>query len=106
MFTIFGIFIGGVLGGWLYGKFSYTGVYLLCITISFCWLILAYSMQPPRFLVTRLWRLTPEQQSKWETLATKLRVIPGMVEVTFIAEDGIAYLKNGKRNSEMKYSSR
>lgn len=29
----------------------------------------------------------------WENIATKLRAIPGMVEVTFIAEESIAYLK-------------
>src|SRR4029077_18587960 len=29
----FGIFIGGALGGWLYGQFSYTGVYLFCLLL-------------------------------------------------------------------------
>jgi len=89
----FGIFIGGVLGGWLYGQFNFSGVYLFCITLSLFWLIIAYYMQPPRLLVTQMWRITPSKQSDWKTSATALQVIPGMIEVTFIAEDGIAYLK-------------
>ncbi len=88
-----GIFVGGALGGWLYGKFSFSGVYLLCIILALIWLILAFFMRPPRYLVTRMWRILPSQQANWESLAAKLRLIPGMIEVAFIAEDGIAYLK-------------
>lgn len=88
-----GIFVGGVLGGWLYGKFSFTGVYLFCIALSIFWLALAYFMQPPRYLVTQLLRLLPSQQAHWDKIAAKLQIIPGMLETTFIAEDGIAYLK-------------
>lgn len=88
-----GIFAGGVLGGWIYGKFGFSGVYLFCITLASLWLVFALLMQPPRYLVTHMVRLPPAQQHNWNQLAAKLQVIPGMVEVTFIAEDGIAYLK-------------
>ncbi|MBV9575353.1 MAG: MFS transporter [Gammaproteobacteria bacterium] len=89
----FGIFVGGVLGGWLYGKFSFAGVYLFCITLSLFWFALAYFMQPPRYLVTQLLKLLPSQQAHWDNIAAKLQIIPGMLETTFIAEDGVAYLK-------------
>lgn len=85
-----GIFIGGVLGGWLYGSFGFAGVYLFCIALALFWLITALLMQPPRYLVTQMWRIHP---TTWNEMAEKLRAIPGIVEVTFIAEDGIAYLK-------------
>ncbi len=89
----FGIFAGGVLGGWLYGKFTFSGVYLFCVILSLFWLALAFLMQPPRFLVTRMWKVAPSQQSNWDSIAASLHLLPGMVEITFIAEDGIAYLK-------------
>jgi len=89
----FGIFVGGVLGGWLYGKFSFTGVYLFCIALSFFWLILAATMQSPRYLVTKMLRLPSQQHTPWDDLSTKLQLIPGMVEVTFIADENMAYLK-------------
>lgn len=88
-----GIFVGGVLGGWLYGKFAFSAVYLFCVILSLFWLALAFLMQPPRFLVTRMWKIAPSQQSSWNTIAASLHLLPGMVEITFIAEDGIAYLK-------------
>ena len=85
-----GIFVGGSLGGWLYGKFSFSGVYLFCIILALIWLALTYRMQPPRYLVTQMLRLQPHH---WEPIAAKLRIIPGIIEVTFIAEENIAYLK-------------
>lgn len=88
-----GIFVGGAGGGWLYGQFSLTGVYVFCMILGIFWLVLASFMQPPRHLVNQMLRLSPEQVRDWEAIVAKLRVIPGIVEVTFIAEDGVAYLK-------------
>lgn len=88
-----GIFVGGVLGGWLYGKFDFSGVYLFCMILSLFWIALAFLMQPPRYLTSQMWRIFPSKQHEWDVVVTKLRVIPGMVEVTFMAKDGVAYLK-------------
>lgn len=88
-----GIFVGGALGGWLYGLFGFSGVYLFCIVLVFFWLFLALLMQPPRYLVLQMLRLSSEQQKNWEAIESRLKALPGMVEVTFISEDGIAYLK-------------
>lgn len=89
----FGIFIGGVFGGWLYGQFNSLGVYIFCITLALFWLVIAFFMRPPRHFVTQIWRLSPLQYPLWESLVTKLQIIPGMVEVTMVAEDGLVYLK-------------
>lgn len=89
----FGIFVGGVLGGWLYGQFGFLGVYLFCILLALFWLVIASLMQPSRQLVTQLWRILPSQQLKWNTIATQLKFLPGVKEVTFIREENMAYLK-------------
>lgn len=89
----FGIFVGGAAGGALYGKFNFTGTYLFCLALGMIWLALAVRMRAPRFLTTQMWRVLPSQRHDWQTVASKLQLIPGMVEVTFIAEDGVAYLK-------------
>lgn len=34
----FGIFIGGTLGGWLYGKYGFMCVYLACASMSLVWI--------------------------------------------------------------------
>jgi MFS family permease len=88
-----GIFVGGVLGGWLYGKFSYSGVYIFCVLIALFWFVLAFLMQPPHYLVTQMWHVLPSKRHDWDKMVTKLQIIPGMMEVTFIAEEGMAYLK-------------
>ena len=87
-----GIFAGGVLGGWLYGALSFAGVYLFCFSLALFWLAISLWMQPPRFLSTQILRINPSQQT-WDSIAAKLRMIPGIVETSFTAEDGIAYLK-------------
>lgn len=88
-----GIFAGGVVGGWLYGNYHYTGVYLFCILLSLFWLALALFMQPPRYFITQTLRLLPAQLNKKDRIAAQFYSIPGVSEVTIIAEESIAYLK-------------
>lgn len=88
-----GIFVGGFLGGWIYGQFSFSGVYIFCFALALFWFALAYFMQPPRYLVIQMLRFLPAKHPDSETIAQQLRSIPGMAEVTFIAEESMAYLK-------------
>ena len=91
-----GIFIGGLMAGWLYGQFTLTTIYVFCIILTLFWFSLAFFMQPPHYFVTQAVRLT---QKHWETLATKFEQIPGMVEVIFVPEEEIAYLKMERRTT-------
>jgi MFS family permease len=93
----FGIFIGGICGGWLFGHTGFLGVYLFCFGLAGLWLVLAYFMQPPRMLVMQMLRVAPET---WDELAEELKRIPGIVETTFVPEDGIAYLKMEKTTAK------
>ncbi len=43
-----GIFVGGLLGGWLYGLFGLTNVYLFCLILCLCWAIVALFMKLPQ----------------------------------------------------------
>jgi MFS family permease len=42
-----GIFIGGTLGGWLYGYFGLLSVYLFCVLLALLWLPIASGMKSP-----------------------------------------------------------
>ena len=43
-----GIFVGGLLGGWLYGAFGLTDVYLFCLVLSITWIAIAFNMNNPQ----------------------------------------------------------
>lgn len=43
-----GIFAGGALGGWIYGKFGSMQVYLFCIGLAVLWLTIAVKMEIPQ----------------------------------------------------------
>jgi MFS family permease len=43
-----GIFVGGALGGWLFGRYTAAGVYLFCTTLTLLWLVAAWCVQLPR----------------------------------------------------------
>lgn len=44
----FGIFVGGSLAGWLYGKMGLTNVYLFCTILAILWATLAFRMKNPQ----------------------------------------------------------
>jgi predicted MFS family arabinose efflux permease len=39
-----GIFLGGILGGWLYGQMGSVNVYLFCVILTLVWVIIAIKM--------------------------------------------------------------
>lgn len=88
-----GIFVGGLLGGWLYGQYSLQGVYLFCLALTFIWFALTVRMRPPRYLTTQMWQLSQQSKTNWDTITAQLQIIPGVVEVTLVAEDNMVYLK-------------
>ena len=44
-----GIFVGGAVGGWLYGAFGLTDVHLFCATLAIIWLGIAFTMKNPQY---------------------------------------------------------
>ena len=88
-----GIFVGGLFGGWLFGQFGFAGAYLFCLSLILAWLVVAYFMQPPSYLTTLLLRISVQHQINWESIAMQLRALPGVIELQFIPEDSLAYIK-------------
>jgi predicted MFS family arabinose efflux permease len=48
-----GIFIGGSLGGWLYGVFGLLHVYLFCVALALLWMTVAFGMKSPLYTAPR-----------------------------------------------------
>lgn len=48
----FGIFIGGAVGGWLYGRFGLIQVNIFCAILAIIWLAIAFKMKKPQYAKT------------------------------------------------------
>ena len=108
----FGAFVGGSVGGYLYGLHNIKGVYIFCLILSFIWIILAASMQKPEQVATRMININEYLINKNDEQINKIEKdimqVPGVKQVKIILEDGIAYLKvDSKKLNEdnlLKYS--
>jgi MFS family permease len=47
-----GIFVGGTVGGWLYGMLGLPKVYLFCAILTAIWLAIAFNMKTPQYSTT------------------------------------------------------
>ncbi len=89
----FGAFVGGVMGGWLHGRFGLETVFLFCAAVALVWLVFAASMKNPRYLSTRLLRVGSLDPLAARKLAQQITAVRGVAEVVVIGEDEVAYLK-------------
>jgi MFS family permease len=86
-----GIFVGGVVGGWVQQRVGGEAVFLCAGALAVLWLLVAATMRQPSYLVTRLLRLGPAVDTG--QLSAALRLLPGVAEVVVVAEEHLAYLK-------------
>lgn len=88
-----GTFCGGLLGGWMHGRFGIEAAFVPGLLLTLLWLAVAATMRPPPRLanqVLQVGRLTREQARQ---LAASLNGVNGVREAVVVAEDGVAYLK-------------
>jgi MFS family permease len=88
-----GIFVGGVVGGMAHQHSGSTGVFALTTALAAIWLLAAAGMAQPSYLTTRLVPIVEGRAGDSESLAAKLRQVPGVAEAVVIAEENVAYLK-------------
>ena len=89
----FGAFLGGMIGGWVFEHYSFTGVFSFCSFVAVIWFLFAATMQNPRYLSTHMINLGKVNEADVSQLVVRLTQITGVAEAIVIAEDGIAYLK-------------
>ena len=88
-----GIFAGGVIGGWAHQHWGVAGVFSVTAALALLWLIAAATMKQPSYLTTRLVALAENVAREPETIAARLRQVPGVAEAVVIADEKLAYLK-------------
>jgi MFS family permease len=88
-----GSFAGGVIGGAVHGQWGIDGLYITVLAVLLIWLLLASSMQQPRYLSTYLLNVGVQNESAVAGLTRDLAAVAGVAEVAVIADEGVAYLK-------------
>jgi len=92
-----GIFVGGVVGGYVHQHGGDSGVFVLTAGLALCWLLAAATMARPSYLTTRLMPIAEDRAGQAESLAARLRQVPGVAEAVVIADEKLAYLKVDSR---------
>lgn len=88
-----GVFVGGVAGGVLHGRYGSHGVFLFDIAMLLIWLFLAITMRHPRYLASYILRVGELDEAGARELNIQLTSVRGVAEAVIMVEEGLAYLK-------------
>ncbi|HMT92971.1 MFS transporter [uncultured Thiothrix sp.] len=91
-----GIFVGGVLGGWVNQQWHAAGVFWFSALVAAIWLIITPKLPAPSFYTSRVVRFTATV-TDWESMYQALQKVRGIYEVAIVAEEQVAYLKVDKK---------
>ncbi len=89
----FGLFFGGLVGGWLAQHYSFSAVFSFCAVLMAVWLWLAAGMAPPPRVRTQMFHIEALGHAEAERLVSKLKVFAGIEAVTVLPEEGTVMLK-------------
>jgi MFS family permease len=88
-----GVFVGGAAGGWVYGAYGPGGVAVMCAAGLALWLVILVCGPTPALSESRLLRIPGVTARGARGLSEELARIPGVLEATVVAEEGVAYVK-------------
>jgi predicted MFS family arabinose efflux permease len=96
-----GAFVGGVLGGHLYGSGGIGEVFGFCALAAALWWTWALTMAPPRYLSSYMISMGESHAGESSAEAARrereLLALPGVAEAVVVMEEGVAYLKVDSR---------
>jgi MFS family permease len=96
-FQFIGVYLGGHLGGYLYGERGVTGVVVMAVVMLAIWLLLALTMEQPKYVSSYLLRVGELDTNGASELNQALLQVNGVEEVMIMLEEGVAYLKVDKK---------
>ena len=95
-----GVFVGGALGGYLSHKFGFASVFIFCSIMMLLWLILAYSMQAPPAVKTKMYSMEEAAEDltndQVAALREQLAKLAGVIEAVVLPLERTVILKIDK----------
>lgn len=96
-----GVFVGGVMGGYLAHHYSNSAVFIFCSVLMGMWLLFALSMQAPMAVKTKMYHIQDKtlldsllaSETKTRELADKLLGLVGVREAAVFASEAKIVLK-------------
>ncbi len=89
----FGLFFGGVAGGWLAQHHGFAAVFAFCAVLMLVWLVMAARMTPPPRVKTQMFHIGALEPAAAQRLASRLTVFAGVEAVSVLPEEGTVMLK-------------
>ena len=105
-FEFLGVFIGGAIGGLMFGSFGATGVFGFCLASSLLWLALSVSGPKPELRDSVTVYIDPHQSGGANAIERDLRRLAGVDSVTVLLEEKIAYIRVDDENFDPKQLER
>jgi MFS family permease len=95
-----GIFVGGAFGGYLSHASGFSSVFIFCGVMMFLWLLLAFSMQAPLAVRTKMYTMNESAaQMSLESanaLKQELLKLVGVIEAAVLPQELTVILKVDK----------
>jgi len=88
-----GAFIGGTSGGWIYGQWGASYVFLFCACAGATWFIVALFMNPPQYFANLLVPTENVAKEDLEAFLAEILTIKGVASLQFQESEQVAYLK-------------
>ena len=88
-----GVFVGGAVGGFIFGHFGPVGVFLLMGTLLALWWVVVWLGDVPELMNSVTVYLEDIPASQFEDRIKALRKLPGVYDVTVLAGQNMVYLK-------------
>lgn len=88
-----GAALGGSLGGWIMMFYGIQGVVFLCGILVALWWLYSATMKHPPYVRSMVMALYPSSRGNTQETGQMLAALPGVEDVSILADEGIAYLK-------------
>jgi len=88
-----GIFVGGVVGGYLSHYHGFASVFVFCSVLMAMWLLAALSMKTPPAVKSKMYHLEEMTKAAGKNLSTRLGAVAGVREAVVLPDEGLVILK-------------
>lgn len=88
-----GAFIGGTTGGWVYGEWGASYVFLFCACAAASWLLVALSMNAPQYLANLLISTEDVAEQNIDAFIADIIAVDGVASATLQPSEQVVYLK-------------